>query len=223
MRLARMGLGPLNVDRPSSGNGPLSGTGRSTRSKGGMTVDFQQVAGEMVFVHETVARVNAQGRSDDSIRLLMVLKALQDGPRLLNGGDAPGARELFQRALAELEPIRNVDTLRALVKASLAAACLHMNRLDEAISLGREALDKLATDPRLAARHARCLDHVGCALVNSGQVSEGIKYLEKALVAYRRLPGAAETAEICRTNLDNARAAIGQSRVMSWLSRIFGD
>lgn len=97
-------------------------------------------------------------------------------------------------------------------------------RPNDAVAIGKEALDKFADDPRLGIAHANCLHDMGGALVNLKRHDDGIEHMEKALTIYETLPDGAEVAARCLRNLRRLKTirSNNNAKPASWLSRLFG-
>jgi len=163
---------------------------------------------ERAVLQEIGDKVASDDRREHLISVIEALKLAEYGAKFFQESDPGGAIGLHERILRELEHIPGVEVLSALVRTCLISEYAKVGLYDDAIAKGRVALPILASDPRLAYAYAGCLHDMGAALINNGQVSEGIKFMEKAKLIYDNLPDRSR-GEICRDNLKRLRAAFG--------------
>lgn len=177
--------------------------------------------GEIEVIHETIARVEATGNHDNLIRVISALTDSEKGARFFYQKDYSKAINKFESALNLINGIHEAAVIRSLLHSGLVSAYASTGRYKQAIASGKEALQYLNQDKRLAISYSNCLHDIGAALANSGNPEEGLEYMEKALRTYETCQDGAERAANCLENIEQIKEYLAQHNKNSKSSRGF--
>lgn len=181
---------------------------------------------EQVVSNEKFEREIGRMPSEHRDAILKALELLEQGVESYREDDPDEYIDLLERALRHLKPVKGVlvnelDVLRALIHTMLIGAYAKGKQYDAALASGQAALNVLSSDPKLADPYAYCLHNLGLAFADSGQIREGIKLLEQAMLIYDNLRDHRQR-RFCLNNLERLRTAIGEpSKRPSIWSRLF--
>jgi tetratricopeptide (TPR) repeat protein len=157
-------------------------------------------------LYEITDKISAK---DDQMllrRLLRALKNYEEGGCMFAKGDVSAALQKHEDAIKALPMIPETQCIRAVIQGALVSDYAVACRPNDAVAIGKEALDRFGDDPRIGIAHANCLHDMGGAFVNLRRLDDGIEHMEKALKIYETLPDGAEGAARCLRNLGRIKA-----------------
>jgi tetratricopeptide (TPR) repeat protein len=174
-------------------------------------------------VLEAVHNVETGGNGDHIVNAIRAGHCQQQGQRLYHEGKHLEALRQYEEALDKLRGIPGTECLRSLIYAYILETYVVLGRYRDALALRDRAITGLEGDDRWSPCLAACCGNLGIAFASSGNLVDGIQYLERALALYETIPNAAANTKQTSQNLEILRRKAQRPvQTSPWWKRLFG-
>lgn len=173
-------------------------------------------------IYDALDRVQASGNENHHARTLIAAGIQGEGKTLFHAGKHTESLRKYEVALNDLPNIPETASLRSLIYAQMLEPLMALRRYQDALDLRDQAITGLEADGRWSPCLAACCGNLGIAFAHSGNLVEGIQYVERSLALFEIIPNAAPQTKLTIQNLEIFREAQRQAQNRPWWKRLFG-